>query len=521
MADNDTKDPPPPYSSLEPQPPLMTYEQVIHDINNDVTHKTVPYYVEKEPVKLEAIIVTQHTVLQGKNKSQGGCSQKTKCLVGWLVVLLLLVGIGLAIGLGVHYGSKQNSGHQSECNGNDCSNGNYDDQNDGADDNDGDNHGGDSNQNDDDDHEDKNHIPDICSNSNLKCDGIKNCQQPSDETDCVRFGEGGVLQVKTAQEGQFLPVCYQGLDKSYADQICAQLGFRSSYSSSPVQGYTSAGLTLEPIADKLIQGLVNVSSSCPDEKAVSLQCTDCGKQQIASRIIGGSISNPGQWPWQVSLHFEGQHVCGGSLISPDFVVSAAHCFKGAMKNAVSWLVYPGAISQLNLPTAYLVKTITVHESYSSDTNDYDIALLKLTRPVDFSTTVQPICLPTFDQIFSGNQECWTSGFGTTTQGADHASSSLMGVKVNIIDTNLCNSTKVYGGAISNNMICAGDLNGGRDSCQGDSGGPLVCKAQNQQWYLSGITSWGAGCGEKNRPGVYSRLTSLQSWIYSTMQEEKP
>lgn len=513
MAGNDTKDPPPPYSSVDPQPPLMTYEQVIHDINNDVTHKTVPYYVQKEPLKLEAIVVTQHTVLEGKNKSQGGCSQKTKCLVGWLVALLLLAGIGLAIGLGVRYGPRQDPDdhHQSDGNNNNQIAGHNDD----------DNHGGDSSHNDDDDHDDKSHFAEICSNSSLKCDGIQNCQQPNDETDCVRFGAGGVLQVKTAEEGQFLPVCYQGLDKSYADQICAQLGFRSSYSSSPVEGYTSKGLTLEPIAGKLIQALVNVSSSCPNEKAVSLQCTDCGKQQIASRIIGGSVSNPGQWPWQVSLHFEGQHVCGGTLISPDFVVSAAHCFQGAMKNPVSWLVYPGAISQLNLPTAYLVKTITVHENYNRDSNDYDIALLKLTRPVDFSTTVQPICLPTFDQIFSGNQECWTSGFGTTKEGAAHASSNLMGVKVNIIDTNFCNSTSVYEGAISNNMICAGDLNGGRDSCQGDSGGPLVCKAQNQQWYLSGITSWGAGCGEKNRPGVYSRMTSLLSWTSSTMQEEKP
>uniref|UniRef100_A0A671KVC5 Transmembrane protease serine 13-like n=1 Tax=Sinocyclocheilus anshuiensis TaxID=1608454 RepID=A0A671KVC5_9TELE len=356
----------------------------------------------------------------------------------------------------VRYGSKSYSvHHESDCKGNDCKEQEHNEMHDGM------------------------KETDTCSNSSIQCDGIQNCQQAVDETNCVRFSEGGVLQVRTSQDGRFLPVCNQGLDQSYADQICEQLGFRRGFSF----------------------------------------LSDCGKQQSASRIIGGSTSQLGQWPWQVSLHYSGSHVCGGSLVSPDFVVSAAHCFKGL--NSLNWRVYAGTISQNALQIPYFLKKIIVNENYNTNNNDYDVALLKLSSPVTFSSSVQPVCFPTFDQTFSDGSDCWTSGFGTTQEGADLASTSLMEVKVNIINTLLCNSSQVYRGAITKNMICAGDMNGGRDSCQGDSGGPLVCKGGNNRWYLAGITSWGAGCGQRQRPGVYSRVTSLLPWIYSKMQQEKP
>lgn len=96
----------------------------------------------------------------------------------------------------------------------------------------------------------------------------------------------------------------------------------------------------------------------------------------------------------------------------------------------------------------------------------------------------------------------------------------MEVVVDIIDTQVCNSPRVYGGLVTKNMLCAGDLNGGKDSCQGDSGGPLVCQTENR-WFVAGITSWGTGCGEKNKPGVYTKVSSVLPWIYSNMQQERP
>uniref|UniRef100_A0A672I742 trypsin n=1 Tax=Salarias fasciatus TaxID=181472 RepID=A0A672I742_SALFA len=96
------------------------------------------------------------------------------------------------------------------------------------------------------------------------------------------------------------------------------------------------------------------------------------------------------------------------------------------------------------------------------------------------------------------------------------SRDLMEVNVDIIDTRVCNSRDVYFGAVTRHMLCAGTLQGGKDSCQGDSGGPLVCQGEDR-WYLVGITSWGSGCGRRDKPGVYTKVSSVLPWIYSTMQ----
>ncbi|KAK2099541.1 Transmembrane protease serine 13 [Saguinus oedipus] len=120
------------------------------------------------------------------------------------------------------------------------------------------------------------------------------------------------------------------------------------------------------------------------------------------------------------------------------------------------------------------------------------------------------------QTFSLNETCWITGFGKTRETDDKTSPFLREVQVNLIDFKRCNDYLVYDSYLTPRMMCAGDLRGGRDSCQGDSGGPLVCE-QNNRWYLAGVTSWGTGCGQRNKPGVYTKVTEVLPWIYSKME----
>uniref|UniRef100_A0A8C3THD4 Transmembrane protease serine n=2 Tax=Chelydra serpentina TaxID=8475 RepID=A0A8C3THD4_CHESE len=246
-----------------------------------------------------------------------------------------------------------------------------------------------------------------------------------------------------------------------------------------------------------------------------LSLIDCGIRRSKSlsytdRITGGMSAQDGEWPWQASLQLSGIHRCGATLISDTWLVTAAHCFKG-QQNPRRWTASFGTVVRPP-QSRRSVRNIIIHEKYTDaiPNHDYDIAVVQLSSPVEFTNNIRMVCLPEEFYVFPHNTTCFVTGWGASRNEGDI--NNLRQAEVKIIDTNICNRAEVYNGVITPGMVCAGYLEGEIDACQGDSGGPLVTGDRRGIWYLVGIVSWGDECAKKNKPGVYTRVTYYRDWI---------
>lgn len=247
----------------------------------------------------------------------------------------------------------------------------------------------------------------------------------------------------------------------------------------------------------------------------------CGSPAVANRIVGGTDAAEGMWPWQVSLRYNGRAICGGSLISNQWVISAAHCVQFSSSPS-RYTVYLGAY-RLDTPAAnevgVRVINLIVNSQFSGMGSSGDISLLGLAKPITFTQFIQPICIPPASMVFSPGTNCWVTGWGDTKYGVNLAyPRTLQQVMVPLISRESCDKMYHIDSAynpsqtvIKYDQICAGYQSGQQDACLGDSGGPLVCQA-NGMWYQVGIVSWGDDCALPNRPGVYTSVSAYESWI---------
>lgn len=223
-------------------------------------------------------------------------------------------------------------------------------------------------------------------------------------------------------------------------------------------------------------------------------------------IIGGGPAEPDAYPWVVSLENEfGDHYCGAAIIAPDRLLTAAHCVRGQHPKDVDAI-----IGRYDLSTStgeeLDVRKIYIHPRYNSPTLDSDVAVLELAS----ETTAPTIDFVTSDDaaLFEPGALAITLGWGELDDGS--RPNKLNEVFVPIVSNEQANEPDGYDGDITENMLAAGAV--GRDACQGDSGGPLVVSDGFGGHVLAGVVSWGRGCGDEGKPGIYTRLANYTEFI---------
>uniref|UniRef100_A0A8C6T937 trypsin n=1 Tax=Neogobius melanostomus TaxID=47308 RepID=A0A8C6T937_9GOBI len=268
----------------------------------------------------------------------------------------------------------------------------------------------------------------------------------------------------------------------------------------------------------------------PTESAPNPEMSSCGvrtRRRKFLKIVGGTVSTVEAQPWIAAIFWRSRTKekvfrCGGSLISPCWVLTAAHCFPDGSQTKqrrFSVVLGKNALNETDLDVEqnFRVNEIIIHEAFNNSKGNYnnDIALVRLRpkagRCAQESSSVKSVCLPPVAQSLPAGLNCEISGYGKEKHSLWYRSQLLREAEVQVLADETCRRDDHYGDLITENMFCAGRPDWSQDACEGDSGGPLVCET-GERLFLFGIISWGEGCARENRPGVYTKVTNYNQWI---------
>ncbi|XP_004922188.1 serine protease snake [Bombyx mori] len=271
----------------------------------------------------------------------------------------------------------------------------------------------------------------------------------------------------------------------------------------------------------------------PDPDILSISAAKCDYTGI-KLIVGGENANNGEFPHMAAIgwtNFEGSYTfsCGGSLISPRFVLTAGHCSSNPQaKDPEPVIVRLGdqnidpTVDDGASPIDVPIRKINKHPEYAPPMVYNDIALLELATDVEFSAAIRPACLWT-RQDFGDHDKALATGWGVTNTETRETAKELQKVSLSLLQNEYCDGileairNRRWQGFAATQM-CAGELRGGKDTCQGDSGSPLQVASKDNQciFHVVGVTSFGRRCAESGYPAIYTRVASFIDWIESVV-----
>jgi len=251
-----------------------------------------------------------------------------------------------------------------------------------------------------------------------------------------------------------------------------------------------------------------------------MECIDPDSKGAVLRIVNGERADPRAWPFIVAQVHKptGQPVCGGSLIAPQWVLTAAHCWE--RNQARDFRMHRAGPDGRVQSQGTDIAEVILHPQYGRLTGGeliHDVALLKLARPVAISNAELAI-LPSasVERRLAPLRICAeVAGWGDTAEGAGRGSEFLNDVDVKQLEHGFCRQSYPYVRETAH--LCAGFEQGKFDSCQGDSGGPLIVRDGPSGFLLIGVVSFGDGCARAGSPGVYARVSNYRDWVFRTVE----